>query len=63
MDRASVGPAQMSGLGPVRPIKLKKKIFWAEIDPTILGQCWPTYSGLSSAQPTCFNNIYLIYII
>jgi len=55
-----------SGLGPARPKKLKKKIFWVDIGPTILGRCWPTYSGLSSAQsagpaqPTCFN-IY-IYI-
>jgi len=52
----------VSGLGLAWPKKLKKKIFWAEIGPTILGRCWPTYSGLSSAQPTCFNNIYLIYI-
>jgi len=36
MGRASVGPAQVSGLGPARPKKLKKKIFWADVGPPIL---------------------------
>jgi hypothetical protein len=61
--------AQPKCLGWVQPglKKLKKKIFWAEIGPTILGR-WPTSSWaelgpVSWAGPAHIFNIILYYII
>jgi hypothetical protein len=60
LGQASSGPDQMFGPGPA-PKKERKKVCWADIGPLFLGLCLAQSSG--PAQPTCFNNIYLIYNI
>jgi hypothetical protein len=53
-------PAHVSGLGPARPKKLKKKIFWVDIAQPFWADVGPPILGLSSAQlsgparPICF---------
>jgi hypothetical protein len=42
-------PAHVSGLGPARPKKLKKKIFWVDIAQPFWADVGPPILGLSSA--------------